>query len=375
MMIAVILTAIITIAGRDPDGRRSFRAFEERAVGGDPEAQYRLALVLETGWDSVPSDSLRALDFIRRSAMAGYPPAMNYLGYIYRDGYKAEGRELITVNNDSARQWLRRSADKGDARAMANLAFLILETDSATCCRCRREENDSIAYGYLLAAAEQKVPTALSMLGDLSRYGRIVKKDTLKAMTYYENALQQGLEDAEVRLISLMHTRWQALPADSALNLGIRYYLSYAPAAGVILFEQAVDSSANQRFDNICDTVGMTTAKEVAAKGMVLLGNAYSRGIGVKYDHLKSLGYFAGSALLGNPSAMFILAETLEIFPDALNDLRENAASIRNLLPSSNADFETRMLEISNPQWLRSHAGEAGIVSAHDADKAIFKPL
>lgn len=375
MMIVVILAAVMTIAGRDTDGRRSFRAFEERAVGGDPEAQFRLALVLETGWDSVPPDSLRALGFIRKSAMAGYPPAMNYLGYLYRNGYRVAGRELITVNNDSSRQWLRRSADKGDARAMANLAFLILETDSATCGRCHREEQDSIAYRYLSAAAGQKVPTALSMLGDLSRYGRIVKKDTLKAMAYYEAALQQGLGDAEVRLISLMRSRWLSLPADSALNLGIRYYSSYAPAAGVILFEQAVDYAANRESGNICDTLGNTTVRDVAAKGMVLLGDAYSRGIGVKYDHLKSLGYFAGAALLGNPSAMFILAETLEIFPDALSDLRKNSSSIPGLHPDSDPDSETKLLEISDPQWLRRHAAEAGIVSAHDADKAIFKPL
>ena len=63
------------------------------------------------------------------------------------------------------------------------------------------------------------------------------------------------------------------------------------------------------------DTIG------IGARAMALLGDAYSRGVGVKYSHDKSLAYFARAALAGNPSAMYILAETLEVFPDALQDL------------------------------------------------------
>lgn len=328
-------TAMGMVYGRGRDvseARASFRQFERLAENGDREAQYRLALILEQGWDTVAPDSARALRLMRRSAEALYPPAMNHMGYLYGHGYYAGGRKLVAVNADSARMWLRRSADMADPRAMANIAFLLLN-DSTACSESERNHNDSVAYRYLIQAADMKVPTALSMLGDMWRDGRWVGQDSLKAMLAYEGALAKGLADAQSRLISLMAPRWQRLSADSALNLGLRYYTTVAPAAGVILFEQVGDSVDNP----------------LCGRALALLGDAYSRGAGVAYGYDKSLEYFTKAAKKGNPSAMFILAETLEMFPDAVNDT-----------------------SINDAEELRRRAAEAGIKSAHDANKALL---
>lgn len=353
MLLAVM---VATMFAATPEGRRAFRQFERRAENGDAEAQYRLATVLETGWDSVPADSVRALELMRRSAQAGFPPAMNYLGYLYGKGYKVRDRELIPEDRDSSVMWLRRSADAGDPRAVSNLAYLLLnDTASAYPSEARlhtQAQNDSIAFVYLQKGASAQIPTAFSMLGDMYRDGRWVKRDTLKAAANYEAALERGLGDAEARLIALMGHSWQRLPQDSAFNLGLRYYTGYAPGAGVLLLEHAAE---------IPDTTGITDTTGISARAMALLGDAYSRGVGVKYSHDKSLEYFARAALAGNPSAMYILAETLEVFPDALQDL-----------PSDFPDREVAIDRLSDPARLRAEAARSGIHNSTDAHRALF---
>ena len=246
--------------------------------------------------------------------------------------------------------WLRRSADAGDPRAVSNLAYLLLNdtvsTLSSEAHPCTRAYNDSIAFVYLQKGASAQIPTAFSMLGDMYREGRWVKRDTLKAAANYEAALERGLGDAEARLIALMGHRWQRLPQDSAFHLGQRYYTGYAPGAGVLLLERAAE---------IPDTTG------ICARAMALLGDAYSRGVGVKYSHDKSLEYFARAALAGNPSAMYILAETLEVFPDALQDL-----------PSDFPDRDVAISRLSDPARLRAEAARSGIRTSTDAHRALF---
>lgn len=351
---------VATMFAATPEGRRAFRQFERRAENGDAEAQYRLATVLETGWDSVHADSVRALELMRRSAQAGFPPAMNYLGYLYGKGYKVGNRELIPIDRDSSVMWLRRSADAGDPRAVSNLAYLLLNDTVSRRRPAERLQTDSIAYAYLQKGASAQIPTAFSMLGDMYRDGRWVKRDTLKAAANYEAALERGLGDAEARLIALMGHRWQRLPQDSAFNLGLRYYTGYAPGAGVLLLERVAE---------IPDTIG------IGARAMALLGDAYSRGVGVKYSHDKSLEYFALAALAGNPSAMYILAETLEVFPDALqdfpSDLCNHPAALQNL-PAAFPDRETAIDRLRDPVRLRAEAARCGIRTSTDAHRALF---
>ena len=359
-VLILLAVMVATIFAATPEGRRAFRQFEQRAENGDAEAQYRLATILETGWDSVPADSVRALDLMRRSARNGFPPAMNYLGYLYGKGYEVGDRMLVPIDRDSAVMWLRRSADAGDPRAVSNLAYLLLNDTVSSRTPKERLMADSTAYVYLKKVVNAQIPTAFSMLGDMYRDGRCVKRDTLKAAANYEAALERGVGDAEAGLIALMGHRWQRLPQDSAFNLGLRYYTGYAPGAGVLLLERAAE---------IPDTIG------VGARAMALLGDAYSRGVGVRYSHDKSLEYFARAALAGNPSAMYILAETLEVFPDVLQDLPSDLfnhpAALQNL-PAAFPDRETAIDRLRDPVRLRAEAARCGIRTSTDAHRALF---
>ena len=89
-----------------------------------------------------------------------------------------------------------------------------------------------------------------------------------------------------------------------------------------------------------------------------MLGDAYTRGLGVAYSHEKSLEYYLAAAIEGDPSAAFVISELLEIFPDALNDyLPEDATT-----------------ESTNPSYWREKAETGGVNSAEEAHQRLFTP-
>lgn len=317
-----VLAGVVGVA-MTPEALRSYRAFEQRAESGDAEAQYRLSALLERGYDTIPADTVRSLSLLRRSAEAGYAPARNYLGFLYGQGI------LLPLDSDSARYWIGLAADGGDVTAAHNMAYMLLNEP---------EQDDSLAVSYLEYAADAGLPQALTLLADLYVQGRGVPTDTVRAINLYENAIDKGFHDAELRLLNVKGSEWRHLTSDESLEQALRYWNMGAP---VIAAELAMQ-------------VGPEDA--ATARAYALLGHAYAQGVGVPYDHRKANEYFARAAILGNPAAQFIIAETLEIFPDAL------------------AGFMADMPESMTPAALRESAARAGIRTAEQATAAITAP-
>lgn len=59
---------------------------QQRAAGGDVEAQYQLGLRYESGAWGAEQDSAKALCWLNKAAEAGHRGAMTSLAHIYRDG-------------------------------------------------------------------------------------------------------------------------------------------------------------------------------------------------------------------------------------------------------------------------------------------------
>lgn len=415
LLYTLLLLMALTSAAMSPEARRSFLAFEQRAENGDPEAQYRLSAILEKGFDTIPADTLRSLSLLRRAANAGYAPAMNYLGYLYQTGFPlpklSEGESplspgqspsivaqceggspslsgqspsmvepceggspkslLIPQNPDSAQYWLHRAATAGDPKAAHNLAYLLLNPPALSATSTspsvppstsspsastpafssgERAKPDSLAVIYLTQAAEAGLPQSQTLLADLCVQGRGVAPDTIRAIHLYERAIAAGFPDAELRLLNTIGPRITHFPPEEALSEALRYWNMGAPAIATTILLPLTEASASVT----------TTETSTLARIYALLGHAYSRGRGVPYDHHKANEYFARAALLGNPSAGFILAETLEIFPDALT----------TLLP----DLTPQQTEPLTPDHLRAQAALAGITTAEAATAALTAP-
>lgn len=293
--------------------REALRELTLRAEDMDPKALFDLARLHESGYDSIEVDSARSHALYLLSAAAGYAPARNIVGFKY---YNGEG---FRHDIDSALYWINLAAETGDLTAISNLGFLLSQSEDIP-------HDYARAKKYLTIAAEGGVPSALSQLGDFKRMGLGEATDTAGAIRLYEEAAEAGVPDAQLKLLAMMGHKWKELPSDSALKLGIRYYTGALPVAGVDLLERA--------------------ALDSIPKALALLGDAYSRGVGVAYDHQKSIDYFYAAALKGDHSAQFILAELLDFFPDAI--------------------------EAGSSQYLHEQAAKGGILDADSAYNLLF---
>lgn len=249
--------------------------------------------VLLGGLWTALSFSLRAqttyFDSLKESAEAGDPEAMNYLGYLL-----LSGEEGVEQDRAEGLLWLVKAASTGDVKAASNLGWLYLTGDLV--------EPDTVqGIKWLSAAAEGGLPVAQSLLGDLYRDGKGVAQDIARADSLYRTAFEHGLADAGYKLFALNEKAYSDMTPEQLVATGKYYYLRGAPSDGVKLFSLAADSGNPE--------------------ALALLGDAYSRAVGVPYDHATSLKYFVKAALAGNPTAQFVVAETLDIFPDALLNL------------------------------------------------------
>lgn len=268
-------------------------------------------------WAQEMPDSL-----LRQRAEAGDAEAMNYLGYLLISG--AEGTER---NPGEGLSWLVKAASSGDVKAASNLGWLLIEGNLV-------EQDLREGARWLEFAAGKGLPVAQSLLGDLYRDGRGVETSEAMADSLYREAFEHGLVDAGYKLYALHKDAYEALPAPEKVEIGKYFYLKGAPSEGVKLFYLA--------------------SEEDDADALALIGDAYSRAVGVPYDYDLSLRYFVRAAMAGNPSAQFILGELLEIFPDTLEGL-----GLPDSVPADAA------------YWLEK-ASAAGVGDAAEAQRKLF---
>lgn len=285
-LLAILALAVVAAAAASTE----LDDLRRRADEGDPESLFTLATLYDSGYDSIPVDSLRSTQLYRESAEKGYLPAMNYLGY------RLISSEFSGMEKDTREglDWLEKAAIAGDAKAASNIGWLLSEGNLV-------EKDYEKAAFWLQKAADSGLPVAMSLLGDLYREGNGVMINVATADSLYSEAFERGLTDAGYKRYSLRETDIDSLSAPELLREGKYYYLRSAPSIGVKLFYMASEKGSPE--------------------AMALLGDAYTRAIGVPYDHDLSLRYFARAAEAGNPSAQFVIGELLEIFPDALEGL------------------------------------------------------
>lgn len=276
--------------------RLAVREVAQKASSGDAKALYDLAMLHDMGYDSIPVDSVRSTILYKLSAERGYAPAQSYLGYRYFNG------EAVRQDVDSALFWMAKGAGNGDVKAANNLGYILANSELVT-------RDYPQALYWLTKAADAGLPAGLSQLADLYRRGLGCEADTARAESLYVEAIHKGLRDAELKLLAMKGRQWETLSADSALSLGKYHYSHGAPVIAVTLFE------------NIIAGKGGSESTGEMAKALALLGDAYSRGMGVEYDYARSTSLFYEAALRGDPSAEFVIAELLDIFPDALDSI------------------------------------------------------
>ncbi len=157
----------------------------ERARGGDPAAQYNIAVLYARG-DGIAQDLSAALAWFREAAAGGNAAAQFNLAVMYERG--------LAVGEDMAEAiaWYRRGAEQNYLPAQYNLAMAYAEG--------RGLPQDAVAAaGWYRQAATRGLIPAMVNFAILYEKGEGVERSLPEAYAWYRAAARVGDGDAERR--------------------------------------------------------------------------------------------------------------------------------------------------------------------------------
>ncbi|MBT5435193.1 MAG: SPOR domain-containing protein [Alphaproteobacteria bacterium] len=159
------------------------------AEAGDPDSQFGLGLIFESG-RGVGRDYRAAAQWYRAAADQGHPGAQFNLGHLYRLGAG------VDPDMSEAVRWWRDAADQGLAQAQVLLGLAYQRGDGV-------EADPALAVDWFMRAAEKNNPMGQYALGYAYESGAGVATDLNLARSYYELAAAAGFEQAIIRLTAL----------------------------------------------------------------------------------------------------------------------------------------------------------------------------
>lgn len=197
--------------GGEPNNKEAFTLYQSAAKLGHPAAAYRTAVCCEIGNEEgggTRKDPLKAMQWYKRAAMLGDPPAMYKVGMILLKGLLGQPR-----NPREAISWLKRAAECADAENPHALHELGLLYESAG-------PNDAILRDepYALRLFKQGADLGYKFsqfrMGCAYEYGLLgCPVDPRLSIMWYSKAAEQGEHQSELAL-----SGWYLTGSDNVLG-------------------------------------------------------------------------------------------------------------------------------------------------------------
>lgn len=302
-------TAFLCMNGKGTGIRyeEAYRLYERAAEAGNDEvrglALYELGYMMANGY--YERDSEKALEFYRAAADLGNAYAMGNLGL-------SDARGTLTEQDDEAAlAWFAKALQSEDANAKTWVCSLVNQIGSDKLFPPAGSEPDyETAKAYFTLSADQKDMDGLFYLGVIYGQGWGVDKDSVKAASYFKNALEQGSGRAAYNLAVLYTYGDKEIRQD--LEKGLDYFcraaeLGYEGTAD-LMNDTAVKILNGDGFQK--DPVLAVTWYEKAAEaGSTYACNnlayllAYHPVKEIEQDLKKALFYYKQAADLGDTNA------------------------------------------------------------------------
>ncbi|PHH87299.1 hypothetical protein CDD83_9052 [Cordyceps sp. RAO-2017] len=184
--------------GHEPDNKEAFTLYQSAAKLGHAAAAYRTAVCCEIGHEEgggTRKDPLKAMQWYKRAATLGDPPAMYKVGMILLKGLLGQPK-----NPREAVGWLKRAAERANAENPHALHELGLLYESA-------QPNDAIirderyALSLFQEAAELGYKFSQFRLGCVFEYGLMgCPIDPRQSIFWYSKAASQEEHQSELAL-------------------------------------------------------------------------------------------------------------------------------------------------------------------------------
>ncbi len=263
--------------------------FEQRAMQGDPVAQFCLGYMYKHGF-GVPSDPQRAIEWYTKAAEQGYAPAQNDLGVMYECigarvllSGEESGIEMLTT----ALRWFHDAANQGNPVAQFNAALMCrlgIVLSSFTDVK-RAIELPRLIVDWNEKAVEQNYPPAQYELAEIYRNGLWgVAKDPEKALEFLIKAA--------------------SLNPDSTFP----YKKGYAPAQHNLATMYAIGNGVERNFSEALKWF-QKAAEQGIAESQFSLGLAYLKGDGINQNLNEAAKWYQMAAEQGFARAQNGLAE------------------------------------------------------------------
>ncbi|THC97099.1 hypothetical protein EYZ11_003417 [Aspergillus tanneri] len=184
--------------GLQVDNKEAFNLYHSAAKQGHAQSAYRVAVCCEIGAEEgggTKRDPFKAVQWYKRAASLGDPPAMYKMGMILLKGLLGQAK-----NPREGISWLKRAAERADVEnphALHELALLY--TSAGTNDIVIRDE--SYASQLFHQAAELGYKFSQSRLGTAYEYGLMgCPVDARQSIIWYTHAAAQGEHQSELAL-------------------------------------------------------------------------------------------------------------------------------------------------------------------------------
>ncbi|KAL4805895.1 hypothetical protein BDV18DRAFT_14479 [Aspergillus unguis] len=186
------------LLGLQNDPKEAFNLYNSAAKAGHAQSAYRVAVCCEIGQEDgggTKRDPFKAVQWYKRAASLGDPPAMYKMGMIQLKGLLGQAR-----NPKEGISWLKRAAERADddnPHALHELALLYANaTDNDVVIR-----DEAYAAQLLYQASELGYKFSQFRLGMAYEYGLMgVPVDARQSIMLYSAAAAQGEHQSELAL-------------------------------------------------------------------------------------------------------------------------------------------------------------------------------
>ena len=167
-----------------PDLPRAAQWYRQAALGGNLEAQFRLARLIAKGAKGVPVDKDSAIKLLLSAAAHDHAESENLFGTMLQNG------DGIAKDEKAAVGWYEKAANQGLAVAQNNLGVMYLKGSGT-------ERDLAKAFALFEKAAAQGEGWALNNLGGMYEMGWGTTRDISKAKELYAKAADKGIAIAK----------------------------------------------------------------------------------------------------------------------------------------------------------------------------------
>ena len=306
-------------AQENGDYQAAEAAYRKAVRAGSPEASMALVALYDEKFIKLDEkeQARTVVKLARDSGEAGYVPAMVYLAELYKDG--------LYVEKDAAEatQWLTRAAENGDVPSMTTLAagYRKLCACGLNCpcgdeCPAKAklwpvEKDMDKAIHWLKRAAEKGDARAVYTLGDMYSEGIEVKLDYTEAAKWYTLGVEKGDASAENNLANLYMTG-QGVPQDYAKATELYTRAINENQADMSRYNLAeLKLYAPPPFGNQKEAVPiiLEAAKSGNTYAHITLGEMYETGRGVKRNYQEAAKWYKSAIDADWAEAMVALGE------------------------------------------------------------------